>query len=107
MEVKEKFMREAIRMARKAAKNGDYPIGSVIVKNNKIISKASTETINKKDATAHAEINAIRKACKKLNSRYLNGCILYATHEPCPMCTSSAIWAKMKGIVFGSCKIKA
>ena len=54
------------------------------------------------DPTCHAEINAIRAACQRVASRFLEGCFLYTTYEPCPMCTSAAIWAKMSGIVYGS-----
>ena len=56
------------------------------------------------DPTSHAEVVAIRNACEKLSQPYLEGCILYSTHEPCPMCASAAVWAKMKGIVFGARK---
>ncbi len=97
----EKFMRKAIESAKNSASRGDYAIGAVVVKDNKIISigketlKSANDPVN-----GHAEIDAIRKACKKLNRPYLEGCILYSTHEPCPMCSSAAVWAKMEGIIF-------
>ena len=101
MKAEEKFMKRAIDAARESAKKGDYAIGAVVVKDNEIISigdetlKSANDPVN-----GHAEIDAIRKACKILNQPYLEGCILYSTPEPCPMCTSAAIWAKMEGIVF-------
>jgi len=101
MKAKEDFMNKAIKIAKKSAEKGDYAVGAVIVKGNKIIATGMTEIKNKKDPTLHAEIIAIRKACKNLNSMYLEGCILYSTHEPCPMCAAAAIWGKMKGVVFG------
>jgi len=102
MEVKEEFMQKAIELAKKSAQNGDYAVGAVIVKNNEIIASGTSNLHHENDATIHPEMVAIRSACQKLNSKYLQDCILYTTHEPCPMCTSAAIWAKMKGIVFGA-----
>ena len=113
MEAKEKFMRKAIEAAQESGRKGDYAIGSVVIRGDKIVS-VGEETLksansNKEKETlksgkdpvnGHAEIDAIRKACKKLNQPYLEGCVLYSTHEPCPMCASAAIWAKMEGIVF-------
>jgi tRNA(Arg) A34 adenosine deaminase TadA len=92
----ERFMKIAI----KEAKKGDYHFGAVIVKDRKIISKIHN-TANQLDPTAHAEVNAIRKACKKLNSIDLSGCTLYTTCEPCPMCFTAAWWAKISRIVYG------
>jgi len=103
-EINKKFMKIAIEEAKKSAKKGNYALGCVIVKDEKIIAKGMNKTKTKCDPTLHGEIDAIRNACKKLNSHYLQGCILYTTLEPCPMCTSAAIWAKMKGIVFGAFK---
>jgi len=95
-------MQKAIEIAKESAKKGDYALGAVIVKDDKIIAIGTTNLKHENDPTVHAEIVAIRNACKKLNSKYLEDCILYTTHEPCPMCASAAIWAKMKGIVFGA-----
>ena len=102
MKTKKEFMVSAIEYAKESAKRGDYALGAVIVKDNKIIAKGATNLKHENDPTVHGEIVAIRNACKKLNSGYLEGCILYTTAEPCPMCTSAAIWAKMDGIVFGT-----
>lgn len=102
MEAKRKFMQKAIELAKKSAAKGDYALGVVVIKGNKIISKGTTNLKHENDPTVHGEIVAIRNACKKLKSHYLEGCVLYTTLEPCPMCTSAAIWAKMKGIIFGA-----
>ena len=91
---------EFMQLAIKEAKKGDYPFGAVIVKDEKIIAKAhNTATL---DPTAHAEINAIKKACKKLKTTNLQGCTLYATCEPCPMCFIAAWWAEISKIVYGA-----
>ena len=93
----EQFM----KIAMEEAKKGDYPFGALVVKNDKIISQAHN-TVNQLDPTAHAEINAIREACKKLNTINLSGCILYTTCEPCPMCFTAAWWAQISKIVYGA-----
>lgn len=98
----EKFMKAAIQAAFDARKNGNHAVGAVVVKDGKIIATGEQKIITKPDPTGHAEIIAIRKAAKKLGSRHIPGCVLYTTHEPCPMCTSAAIWAKMDGIVYGA-----
>ncbi len=98
----EKFMKLAIEEAKKARESGDYGIGAVIVKENKVVATAGNRIKLDNDPTHHAEIVAIRKATKLLKNRFLEDCILYTTHEPCPMCTSAAVWARMRGIVFGS-----
>lgn len=100
--VKKKFMLKAIEIAKKSSKMCEYPIGAIIVKNDEIISTGTVRRVVDGDPTSHAEIVAIREACKKLNSRSLKGCILYSTQECCPMCSSAAIWANVGGIVFGA-----
>lgn len=95
-------MEEAIAEAINSREAGDYGIGAVVVKDNQIIARAGNRVKLDADPTSHAEFMAIRKATMVLGSRHLNECILYATHEPCPMCASAAIWAKMKGIVSGA-----
>ena len=102
---KKEFMEKAIEEAKSSASLGQYAIGATVVgPNGEIISVAHTTTHETNDATAHGEINVIRAACKSLSNRYLLGCWLYTTLEPCPMCTSAAIWAKMEGVVFGATK---
>lgn len=99
----EKVMKKAIEIARQAPLSGNYKIGAVVVNERmEILASAFTELNSEPDPTAHAEILALRRACSVSNSRYLPGCYLYTTLEPCPMCTSAAIWAKAEGIVFGA-----
>jgi len=95
------FMKIANTEAEKALARGDYPAGCVIIKEGKILAKASSRGITKNDATAHAEILAISKACKKLGSRTLENCIIYANIEPCLMCAKAIVYAKMKKLVYG------
>jgi tRNA(Arg) A34 adenosine deaminase TadA len=96
------FMREAIRAARKAQEAGDYAIGAVVVKGDKVISAAGNRIIQDQSPIGHAETLAIIEASKILKSRHLTDCILYTTHEPCPMCATLCVWAKLKGIVYGA-----
>lgn len=93
-----KYMKLAIKEAKKAFKKDEIPIGCVIVKNNKVISKAYNKKEKTKQITAHAEILALNKACKKLKTWYLNDCILYTTVEPCLMCTGAIIQSHIKQI---------
>jgi tRNA(Arg) A34 adenosine deaminase TadA len=105
MHPERQFMQAAIEEAQRAHSADSYGIGAVVVASNgRLLSVEHTTTHETNDATAHAEVNAIRSACKKLNSRYLPGCWLYTTLEPCPMCSAAAIWAKMEGVVFGATK---
>ena len=101
------FMQQALRCAEKAQKKDEVPIGAVIVKDNKIIAKGYNKSITLKDTTAHAEIVAIRKACKKLNNYRLNDCSVYVTIEPCSMCMGALILARVKNLYFGAKDIKA
>lgn len=84
-------------------KNGG-PFGAVIVKDGEIISSAHNTVIESNDPTAHAEVNAIRKACKKLNTHDLTGCVLYTSAEPCPMCLSAIIWSNIKIVYYANTK---
>lgn len=92
----------AIKLAQKAYKNGDIPIGAVIVKNNKIISKAYNKKEKNNVAIHHAEILAIEKACKKLKTWHLNDCVLYTTLEPCVMCAGAIAQARIKKVVYAA-----
>ena len=86
-------------------KNEGGSFGAVIVdENNNIISNGNNQVLNQKDPTAHAEIVAIREACKKLNTYDLSNCILYTSCEPCPMCLSAIIWANIKKVYYGCTK---
>ena len=102
-----KFMKRAIELSIKSVNSGTGPFGAVIVKENKIISEGfNTVTINN-DPTAHAEIVAIRKACKGLDSFSLKDCDLYTTCEPCPMCLSAIYWARINKIYYANTRSDA
>ena len=92
------YMKIALKEAFRAYKAGDVPVGAVIVKNNKIISKAHNTKEKNKNAINHAEILVINKACKKLKTWHLNDCILYTTMEPCMMCCGAIIQSRIKEI---------
>lgn len=96
----EKYMKLALKEAKKAFYKDEVPIGCVIVKNNKIISKAHNEKELKKNAIRHAEIIAIAKACKKLKTWHLEDCVLYTTMEPCLMCTGAIIQSRINTICY-------
>ncbi len=98
----EKFMREAIEVSKQSVISGGGPFGAVVVKDGQIISKSSNSVTLDNDPTAHAEVNAIREACRVLNNFSLEGCELYSSCEPCPMCLSAAYWAGVKSIYFGN-----
>lgn len=97
------FLLKAIEQARKTMnENIGGPFGAVIIdKNGDILSVSSNSVLRDNDPTAHAEINAIREACKKINYYDLSDCILYTTAYPCPMCLSAIIWANIKKVYFG------
>lgn len=97
----EYYMSIAIKQAKKALKYNEVPVGAIVVKNNKIISQAYNKKENNKDATKHAEIIAISKACKKLKNWRLDDCILYVTMEPCMMCSGAIEQSRIKTIVYG------
>ena len=96
------YMELALKEAKKSLKYDDVPIGAVIVKNNKIISKAHNMKEKTKIATKHAEIVAIEKACKKMKTWYLTDCTLYVTVEPCLMCCGAIIQSRIKKIVYAT-----
>ena len=95
-------MKKAIELSVESVNNGGGPFGSVIVKDNKIIAEGSNKVTSNNDPTAHGEIVAIREACKKLNNFSLNGCELYSTCEPCPMCLSAIYWARIDKIYYAN-----
>lgn len=98
----EKYMKLAIKEAMKARDIDEVPIGAIIVKDDKVIARAHNLREKKQQATAHAEILAIEKACKKLGTWRLEDCILYVTLEPCAMCTGATILSRIKHVVFGA-----
>lgn len=100
--MEEKFMKEALKEAKKAYDKLEVPVGCVIVKDGKIIARAHNLKETKKDTTNHAEIIAIKKASKKLESWRLNGCDLYVTLEPCSMCAGAIINSRISNVYFGA-----
>ena len=98
--IHEKFMRLAIDKARRGIKNGQTPFGVCISKDAEVISCVHNIVWESMDITAHAEIHAIREACKKLNTVDLSGCVIYSTCEPCPICLSACHWANISTIVY-------
>ena len=107
MNIDEKFMREAIRQAKKAALAGDVPIGCVIVKDDKIIARGYNKRNAKKTTLAHAELLAIEKASKKLGDWRLEECTMYITLEPCQMCAGAIVQARIPKVVVGAMNQKA
>lgn len=101
------FMKKALLQARVAYKKGEVPVGAVVVKDGKIISRGYNLRESTNDPTAHAELLAMKKAAKKLNSWRLSGCTLYVTLEPCPMCTGLIINSRIDKVVFGAYDQKA
>lgn len=98
-----KFMKIAVDEAKRGVTNGNGgPFGALVVKNGKIIAKAHNSVVKTNDPTAHAEINAIRKAAKKLDSFDLSGCEIYTTCMPCPMCMGAIRWANINIIYYGA-----
>lgn len=96
------FMREAIRLADESVKNGGGPFGAVIVKEGEIVAGSSNSVTIDNDPTAHAEVNTIRKACRKLGTFDLSGCVIYTSCEPCPMCLGAIYWAHLDRIYYGN-----
>ena len=96
------FMKRAIKLSIESANSGTGPFGALIVKDNKIISEGFNTVTLSNDPTSHAEIVAIRSACKNLNNFNLQGCDLYTTCEPCPMCLSAIYWARMKNVYYAN-----
>ncbi|MDA7502224.1 nucleoside deaminase [Chitinophagales bacterium] len=97
-----KFMRRAIELAEAGMdSNTGGPFGAVVVKDGVIIAEGCNKVTSQNDPTAHAEVDAIRTACKKLNSFQLDDCIIYTSCEPCPMCLGAIYWARPKKVFYG------
>ena len=103
----ERFMKEAIRQAKKALALGDVPIGCVIEYEGKIIGRGYNRRMADKTVLAHAELIAIKKACRKMGDWRLEGCTMYVTLEPCPMCAGAIVQARIPSVVIGCMNPKA
>ncbi|NEO32671.1 MAG: nucleoside deaminase [Symploca sp. SIO3C6] len=100
-------MQEAIALSLKSINSGGGPFGAVIVKDGEIIAKAHNQVTSTNDPTAHAEIVAIRQACKVLQTFQLTGCELYTSCEPCPMCLGAIYWARLDQVYYANTKAEA
>ena len=103
----EKYMRLAIEKSIESVENGGGPFGAVIVKDGEVVAVASNSVTIDNDPTAHAEVNAIRQACRKLGTFDLSGCEIYASCEPCPMCLASIYWARIDKLFYANTKSDA
>jgi tRNA(Arg) A34 adenosine deaminase TadA len=101
------YMRKAIDLAIENVKNGGGPFGAVIVKNGEIVSTGVNRVTANNDPTAHAEVGAIRAACEKLGTFMLDGCEIYSSCEPCPMCLGAIYWAHIDRLYYGCNKSDA
>ena len=107
MTTDERYMKEAIRQAKKASALGEVPIGCTIVYKDKIIARGYNRRMVDKNVLSHAEIIAIRKACKKMGDWRLEDCTMYVTLEPCPMCAGAIVQARIPTVVIGCMNPKA
>ncbi len=103
----EDYMREALELAREAIADGDVPVGCVIVRDGQVIGRGRNRREERGDATAHAELEAIRDACRAVGSWRLHGCTMYVTLEPCPMCAGGIINARIDTLRYGARDEKA
>lgn len=104
MSFQQKFMDRAVELSSQNIDNGGGPFGAVIVKNGAIIAEGANGVTRNNDPTAHAEVTAIRAACQVLNSFNLEGCEIYTSCEPCPMCLSAIYWAHLDKIYYANTK---
>ena len=96
------FMREAIRLANESVERGGGPFGAVIVKDGEVVAGSANSVTIDNDPTAHAEVNTIREACRRLKTFDLSGCTIYTSCEPCPMCLGAIYWARLGRIYYGN-----
>ena len=96
------YLRQAVETAKQNIEKGGGPFGAIIVKDNEVVAQCGNSVTNDNDPTAHAEVNCIRSACKKLNTFDLSGCVIYSSCEPCPMCLSAIYWARLDRLVYAA-----
>ncbi|MCC9135653.1 nucleoside deaminase [Pontibacter silvestris] len=105
MENKEQFMREAIRLSIEKMQAGfGGPFGAIVVRNGEIVARGFNNVTSSNDPTAHAEVDAIRKACETLQKHQLDDCELYTSCEPCPMCLGAIYWTRFRKVYYGNTK---
>jgi len=102
MELDEKFMKEALHLARRAGKRGEVPVGAVLVLEGRVIARGGNATLARRDPTGHAEVVALRRGARRLGNHRLEGAILYVTLEPCLMCLGAMVQARIRRCVFGA-----
>ena len=108
MQEHEKFMRMAIELSEHNVKESvGGPFGAVIVKDGVVIASSANKVVQQNDPTAHAEVSAIRLACQQLNTHNLEGCVIYTSCEPCPMCLGAIYWSHINTIYYGNTKADA
>jgi tRNA(Arg) A34 adenosine deaminase TadA len=98
------FMQRAIQLSIENIEKGGGPFGAIIVRDGEIIAESANSVTNDNDPTAHAEVNAIREACKKLSTYDLSGCQIFSSCEPCPMCLGAIYWARLDKLHFAASK---
>ncbi len=103
-ETDRKFMRQAIDLSIENVRNGGGPFGAVIVRNGEVVATGVNNVVPHCDPTAHAEVSAIRRACQRVGDFKLDGCTIYTSCEPCPMCLSAIYWAGIERIFYGNTK---
>ena len=103
----EDYMRRALELARECAKEGEVPVGALMVRDGEIIAEAANSRERERIATAHAECRAIEAACRRLGGWHLTRCTLYVTLEPCPMCAGAVVNSRVDRVVFGASDPKA
>jgi guanine deaminase len=102
------YINRCLELAKKNVSSGDGgPFAAVIVRDGQIISEACNSVLNDKDPSAHAEVNAIRKACQKVGDYHLHGCTIYSSCEPCPMCLGAIYWSRAEAIYFAATRKEA
>ncbi|MDP4549416.1 nucleoside deaminase [Alkalihalobacillus macyae] len=101
------WLNAAIQLAAKSVKKKGGPFGAIIMKDGKVIGEGTNQVTTKHDPTAHAEVVAIRNACKKLDSHQLDGCVIYTSCEPCPMCLGAIYWSRLEKVYFAATRHEA